>query len=117
MDQEAYRKKIEAEVLKILAEKLKTGEMTEDRARDIAQFVLKHLHPHMNLDQIYQVVQNFDDHFPELTKAVLPAVKEYEDTVSQIVKAHAERLMAQGKFQEASSLMQKTIKKQVKLGK
>ncbi len=117
MNTEEYRKKVEEEILKILEEKLKAGQMNAERAREIARYILNALHPNMSFDQIYTVVQNFDDHFPELIGAVTPVVNHYEDTVKKIVSDHAGKLMKQGKVTEATELIQKAINKQVKLGK
>lgn len=117
MDTEEYRKKIEEDILKIIEEKLKAGQINADRAREIARYILNTLHPHMSFDQIYIVVHNFDDHFPELIGAVTPVVNHYEDTVKKIVSDHAGKLMKQGKVTEATELIQKAINKQVKLGK
>jgi len=71
----------------------------------------------MTYDQIYTVVQKFDDHFPELAKAVIPVVNQYEETVKQIVHQHASKLIQQGKVVEATDIMKKAINKQVRLGK
>lgn len=117
MDSEEYRKKIEEEILKIIEEKLKAGQMNADRAREIARYILDTLKPQMTFDQIYSVVQNFDDHFPELVAVVTPVVNHYEDTVKKIVSEHAGKLIQQGKVVEATNLMQKAINKQVRLGK
>ena len=117
MNTEEYRKKIEEDILKIIEEKLKAGQMNAERAREIARYILNTLHPNMSLDQIYIVVKNFDDHFPELIPAVTPVVNHYEDTVKKIVGEHAGKLIQQGKVAEATDLMQKAINKQVKLGK
>lgn len=117
MDTEEYRKRIEEEILKIIRERLEAGQMKADRAKEIARYVLEHLKPHMSYDQIYAVVQKFDDHFPELAKAVIPVVNQYEETVKQIVHQQASKLIQQGKATEATDLMRKAMNKQVKLGR
>lgn len=45
MDPEAYRKKLELDILKIIEEKLRNGQMDAERAKSIARMVLDKLHP------------------------------------------------------------------------
>lgn len=117
MDTEEYRKKIEQEILKIIKERLQAGQMKADRAREIARYILEHLKPYMTYDQIYEVVQKFDDHFPELTKVVIPVVNQYEKAVEEIVHQHVSKLIQQGRATEATEIMKKAINKQMRLGK
>lgn len=117
MDSEAYRKKLELDILKIMEEKLKVGQMDANRAREVARYILDTLTPHLSYDQIYKVVQNFDDHFPELASAVLPVINQYEDAVRKIVTDHAQNLIKSGKIDEASVLLKQATSKQVKLGR
>lgn len=116
MDTALYKDKIEEDVLKLMEEKLSTGEMSADRARDIARFVLKALKDHFTYDEMYKLIQTFDDNFPELQAVVLPIIQEYEVKVSSIVKSHVIELIKGGKSDQASDILQKTLKKQVKLG-
>lgn len=69
----------------------------------------------MTLDQIYKVVQNFDDHFPELTPIVLEVSRDYEEKVKKSIIGHVGALLKQGKIEEAGVLLKKTTNKEVKL--
>jgi hypothetical protein len=115
MDGDEYRKKIEKEILKIIEEKLIAGEMKAPRAREIAQLVLDKLHPGMTLEEIYQTVPLLDDNFSELASVVLPVVTEYEEKITQIVLQHVEKLIKQGKIEEANMLMEKAKNKTIPL--
>lgn len=110
MDPEDYRKKIELDILKIMEEKLRNGEMDADRARSIARLVLDKLHPPLTLEQIHQVAPTLDDHFTELAKAVLPIAREHEEEVRKVVSQHAEQLIASGKFDEALAQLKQANK-------
>lgn len=115
MDTEEYRKKIEKEVLEIIEEKLKARQMNAQRAKEIAQYILQTLHPHMNINQIHSVAQSFDDHFPELIPVVVQVAQDYEDKVKKIVAEHVENLLKQNKVDEANTLLKRAINKEVKL--
>jgi HD superfamily phosphohydrolase len=108
-------KKIELEILKIIEDSLKARQMNADRAREIAKYILSSLHPHMTLNQIQDVVQNFDDHFSELVPIVLEVSRDYEEKVKNAVANHVGTLLKQGKIEEANVLLKKAANKEVKL--
>lgn len=111
MNSEEYRKKIEIDILRIIGEKLRNGQMEPDRARAIARMVLDKLHPPLTLEQIYQIVPTLDDHFNELAAAVLPVVQEHDARISKIVSEHAEKLIKAGKINEASQVLKQATNK------
>lgn len=115
MDTEEYRKKIEEEILKIIEERLKSHQMDAARAREIAKYILNHLHPHITLNQIHEAVQSFDDHFSELVPVVFEVQKDYDEKIKQAVANHVSKLLKQGKITEASNLLEKALNRQVKL--
>lgn len=109
MDPEEYRKKIEADILNIIQQKLQNGSMTPERAKQIAKFVLDKLHPPLTLEQIYQIAPTLDDQFTELTQAILPIIHEHDDQVKAKVAEHAKKLIKSGQIQDALDLMGKVI--------
>ncbi len=111
MDTEEYRKKIEKEILDIIEERLKAREMNAARAREVASYILASLQPHMTLDQINTVAQNFDDHFPELIPVVLQITNDYDNIVKKTVQEHVASLIKQNKIDEANTLLKQAIKK------
>ncbi len=112
MDAEAYRKKIELDILKIIKENLMNGQMDAKRAQLIARMVLDKLHPPLTLEQIYLIVPTLDDHFQELAGAILPVIQEHDASVNKIVSEQAEKLIKMGKVKEATSLLKQTAQGQ-----
>ncbi len=115
MDNEEYRKKIETRILEIMKEKLEKHQLDAPRAKQIAKYVLDSLHPHMTLNQIHDVVQNFDDHFSELVPIVQEVSREYDEKVNKAVADHTALLLKKGMFNEADILLKKAKNKEVKL--
>lgn len=111
MDAEEYRKKLELDILAIMEEKLRNGQMDARRAKAIARMVLDKLHPPLTLEQIHQIAPTLDDHFTELAKAVLPVVQDHEEEVKKIVTEHAEKLIKSGKFDEATQVLKQATEK------
>lgn len=113
MDPEEYRKKLELDILKVMEEKLQNGEMDADRAKAIARMVLDKLHPPLTLEQIHKIAPTLDDEFAELAKAVLPVLQDHEEEVKGIVTKHAESLIQQGKFDEATAVLKQATQPKV----
>lgn len=112
-DPEEYRKKLELDILKIMEEKLLAGEMDADRAKAIARMMLDKLHPPLTLEQIYEIAPTLDDHFKELTKAVLPVIQDHEEDMKKVVSEHAKKLIKSGKFDEATTVLKQATKSEV----
>ncbi|MDO8658953.1 MAG: hypothetical protein Q7K55_09515 [Candidatus Levybacteria bacterium] len=113
MDAEEYKKKIEKDVLEIIEKKLKEGEIKAERAKEIAGYVYDALHPRLSIDQIYKIAQNFDDHFPELKKVVVDASYDYEDRLREVVTKQVDKLISQNKIEEADTLLEKALNKEI----
>jgi hypothetical protein len=64
MDQEDYQKQIELAILRLIEERLKSGEMNAQQAQEIARYVLQVFPSHMTLEEIYMLV-------PSLSKYIL----------------------------------------------
>lgn len=105
MNADEYRKKIEQDILDVIAARLTTGEMTAQRAREIAQFVLDTLKPHMTLEQIQQLVLNFDQHFPELAKVAQSVINDQHEVMKKTIADHVHKLLQENKLDEAISVL------------
>lgn len=114
MDAEEKRKQLEKDILEIIAQKLQNGQMDLGRAQQIAKLLLEKLHPPLTLEQIYEIAPTLDDHFKELSQAILPLLSEHESEVDKLVAEHAERMIKSGKFDEAEKLLIKRIQKEDK---
>ncbi len=114
MDAEEKRKQLEKDILEIIAQKLQNGQMDLDRAQQIAKLLLEKLHPPLTLEQIYEIAPTLDDHFTELSQAILPLLSEHESEVDKLVAKHAEMMIKSGKFDEAEKLLKQSLQKEDK---
>ncbi len=113
MNAEEYRKKLELDILALIEEKLRKGEMDSQRAKAIARMVLDKLHPPLTLEQIHQIAPTLEGEFTELANAVLPVKHDHQREVEKVVHEHAIKLINSGKFDQAISLMKQTIGSQI----
>lgn len=107
---EQKRKKLEKDILNIIEEKLKKGEMMTDRAQAIARMVLEKLHPPLTLEQIYKIVPTLDDNFSELSSVVIPIIKEHEEKIQIVINDYVLKLIKLGKIDEAEQILDKIDK-------
>lgn len=113
MDPEEYRKKLELDILAIMEEELRNGQMDAGRAKAIARMLLDKLHPPLTLEQIHQIAPTLDDHFTELARAVIPIIQDHEEEVRKIVSEHAAKLIKMGKVDEATQVLKQTTHSKV----
>lgn len=105
MDAEEYRKKIEWDILHIIESKLIAQEMKAPRAKEIANYILASLHPHMPLKEIYKAVLNFDQHFAELVPIVKAVRFDAEQELRDRIAVHAGVLLKKKRTAEAAQLL------------
>lgn len=111
-DAEEYRKNLERDILAVIEEKLKNGQMDSERAKAIARLVLDKLHPPLTLEQIYEIAPTLDNHFAELAAAILPVTQDHDEKIRNIVTEHAQKLIKMGKIDEASTLLKQAINRE-----
>jgi hypothetical protein len=103
------RKQVQADIVRIVTSKLQKGLINEARAKEIAQLVLEKLPEGMSYQKLIEIIPTLDDHFDELTAAVVPIMMEYERKMHDIVNAKVAQLIKDGKLDEALSMTQKAI--------
>lgn len=69
----------------------------------------------MDINQIHAVVQNFDDHFPELFPVVVQASNDYEKQFKKAVTHHLRNILKENRIDEGTDILKKGINKQVEL--
>jgi len=82
------------------------------RAQLIARMLLDKLHPPLTLEQIYKIAPTLDDHFTELSTAVLSLTEEHDEKIKNVVIEHAEKMIKSGRLDEAESLLKQALTKQ-----
>ncbi|KKP69635.1 hypothetical protein A2X44_03715 [candidate division CPR3 bacterium GWF2_35_18] len=98
---EDYRLQIEEEILNIIEEKLVNRDMKAETAQNIANLVLDTLHPHMTIEEIKRVVNDYDQYFQELTDLVVLINWDDQDGSNQKVRQKVQFLINTGKLKES----------------
>lgn len=106
---EDVKERLQAQIVEIITSKLESGEMTEDRAKQIAKHVLDALPEGINYQQLMEIVPKLDDHFQEIGAAVIPIMMEYEQKMKTIIGERITALLKSNKLDEALDLTKKAI--------
>lgn len=115
MSPDELRQQIELEVVELLSAKLDAAEMTDIRAKAIAQRVLDVLRIGMSFEELYKAIPTLDDTMPELSPVVLPHIRDYETNVTSQALENVRNLIKQGQFDAAASLGKKASARDVEL--
>ncbi len=113
---EMIRDKLQQDVVNIITKKLETGEMTEERAKAIAQMTLSKLPEGISYRNLMIVIPTLDDEFEELRAAVYPIIHEYQQKMAQQIQIEISKLVKERRLGEALDLANKTIKFEETLG-
>ncbi len=106
---EELRFKVQDEIVKVITERVEHGEMTQERAKKIAQLILDKLPEEISYEKLIKVIPTLDDHFQELSTVVVPIMTEYEEKMKKVVNAKVASLMKDGKFDAVLDVTNKAI--------
>jgi len=101
--------KLQTQIVNIITTGLENGVMTEDRAKQIAQYVLDQLPDGISYQKLMEIIPTLDDHFHELRDAVIPIMMEYEQKIRAVVEDRISLLLKQNKLDEALEFTKKAI--------
>ena len=115
MSPDELREQIELEIVELLRAKLDAMEITDTRAKAIAQRALDVLRVGMSFEELYKAIPTLDDTMPELAPVVLPHIRDYETNVTSQALKNVRNLIKQGQFDAAAALGKKASSRDVEL--
>ncbi len=106
---ENLRRKIQKQVLDLISDRLEKGEMSKERARKIADMIIKKLPENISYEELLQVIPKLDDEFVELSDIVVPIMTEYERNLHKDLEERVLSLVRTGKIDLARKAAKKAI--------
>ncbi len=103
------REKVQSEIVALITEKLKSGEMNQDRAKEIAKLVLEKLPENISYQELIKIIPKLDDEFHELSDVVVPIMTDYEKKLKVVLEEKVLKLVRDKKFKEAIIEARKAI--------
>lgn len=115
MSPDDIRQDIELKVVELIKDMTAKGLMTEERAQELSQRVLDLLQPGMSMEELYRAIAKLDDAMPELSRVVIPYLREYEEKVTQQAQKSVQDLIKQGQYDAANQVAHQAITQDSKL--
>ncbi len=103
------REQVQKSIVDIITRGLEDGSMSEDRSKEIASYVLQMMPENIDLPRLLEVIPKLDDTFEELSVAVMPIMREYEEKMQKAVNEKITKLINEGKLDDALVLTKKAI--------
>lgn len=100
---------LERQILKAIADQLKSGTITVERSKEIAKIVLECLKPTHSLVEIHVQLPRLMQQISELKSVIEPLYQEFNQKVTGVVKDHLDQLLAQGEVEKAHNVIAKII--------
>jgi hypothetical protein len=111
MDNKAEETKelVQQKIVDLITEKLENGEMSAERAKQIAKHVLEQLPDNVSYQKLMEIVPKLDDHFQELSVAIVPIMIEYERQMKVVIDQKIKQLLEANKLDAALDITKKAI--------
>jgi hypothetical protein len=114
-DPTQLRERVQKSIVDIITKELEAGMMTEDRAKEIAKYVLDMLPEGISYEKLIELIPKLDDNFAELSAAVLPVMVEYERKMKSVLNGQITSLLKEGKLDDALQIANQAIEQEKKL--
>ena len=103
---DSVRMYLEQQVLLIIKTLADEGQTPLEKLQDMAKLTLEKFSPSMDVNELYQNAIGLKDVYPEFLPVALITMREYERSKSQLVQNQASVLIKQGKYAEATTLLE-----------
>jgi len=104
---------VEQEIANFLLDRLEEQKITIEHAVQIAKFVVKTIPQQMTDQQMLEIIPKLDDEFTELASIVYKHLQAYELKYKPQVVNYVQKLIKEGKLDEASALMEQYFQKKL----
>lgn len=100
---------IQSQIVELITAKLESGQMTPERAKEIAQMILDKLSGELSFDDLVKVVPKLDDQFEELGAVIVPVMVDYEKRMREEINEKIDSHLQQKNFDEVLKIARQAI--------
>jgi len=112
---EELRSRVQQSIVAVITKRVEAGEMSQERAKQIAELVLQKLPEGIDYQRLMEVLPTLDDHFEELRQVVVPIMVEYEQKLQSAVDRKVQELIDRGNLDELLDVTNKALEMQKRL--
>ncbi len=109
------KSEVQAKIVELITKKLETGQMSPDRAKEIAKMILDKLSGSYTFEELIQILPKLDDHFEELGQVIVPVMVDYEKKFREEINSKIDNHLQQKNFDEVLRLAKDAIAKESQL--
>lgn len=109
------KKQLQAKVVELITKKLESGEMSPERAKEIAALVLDKMPEHVTQEELLEIIPKLDDEFDELAAVVVPVMLEYEKQMRAEINQQLDQYLQNKNFDQVLELTKKAIEQEKQL--
>jgi hypothetical protein len=106
---EELKSEIQSQVVDLITKKLESGQMTTERAKEIAKLILDKLSGEYTFEELIKIIPKLDDHFEELGQVIVPVMVDYEKRFREEVNLKIDNHLQQKNFDEVLRLAKDAI--------
>jgi hypothetical protein len=106
---------IQEKIVELITQKLSSGEMTQERAKEIAGMILEKMPDNISYDDLISILPKLDDHFDELAQIIVPVMLDYEKRMREEINTKIDEHLNMKNFDEVLKLAREAIEKEKQL--
>ncbi len=106
---EDIKNTIQARIVELITAKLESGQMTPERAKEIAQMILDKLSGNLPFEDLVKIIPKLDDQFEELGAVIVPVMIDYEKKMREEINSKIDNHLQQKNFDEVLRLAKEAI--------
>ena len=106
---------IQEKIVELITKRLSSGQMTPERAKEIAGMILDKMPDNISYDDLISILPKLDDHFDELSQIIVPVMLDYEKRMREEINIKIDEHLNMKNFDEVLRLAREAIEKEKQL--
>lgn len=112
---EELKKEVQARIVDLITRKLEAGQMSADRAREIAKMILDRMSGNISFEELIKLIPKLDDQFQELSQVIVPIMVDYEKRMREEINTKIDSHLKQKNFDEVLRIAKEAIEHESQL--
>lgn len=106
---EELKSELQSQIVDLITKKLESGQMTPERAKEIAKMILDKLSGQYSFEELIKIIPKLDDQFEELGQVIVPLMVDYERKFREEINSKIDSHLQQKNFDEVLRLAKHAI--------
>lgn len=103
------KSEIQSKIVDLITKKLESGQMSPERAKEIAKMILDKLSGSYTFEELIKIIPKLDDQFEELGQVIVPVMVDYEKRMREEINTKINDHLQQKNFDEVLRIAKDAI--------